>query len=129
MLRPAPGEVPSSIELDHGDVLVMEGPAQSEYEHRTVSGRQGPRVNLTFRWVTQHIASCALAGAVGCTLPSCVQGFAEPGPRLSSLSSVPASEGIEIRQGCRFIGSLVRALGKLPGGFYVILAGISDLMA
>ena len=30
--------------------------------------------------------------------------------------SVPVSEGIEIRQGCRFIRSLVRALGKLPGG-------------
>ena len=30
--------------------------------------------------------------------------------------SVPVSEGIEIRHGCQFISSLVRALGKLPGG-------------
>ena len=45
------------------------------------SGLQGPWVNLTFRWVAQHIASCPLAGAVGCVLPSCVQGLAEPGPR------------------------------------------------
>ena len=29
------------------------------------------------------------------------------------ISSVLVSEGIEIRQGCRFISSLVRALGKL----------------
>ena len=30
--------------------------------------------------------------------------------------SVPVSEGIEIRHGCQFLGSLVRALAKLPGG-------------
>ena len=30
--RRAPGNVPSSIRLDHGDVLVMDGLAQSEYE-------------------------------------------------------------------------------------------------
>ena len=79
--RRASRNVPSSIRLDHGDVLVMDGPAQSEYEHCTASGLQGPRVNLTFRWVAQHIASCPLAGAVGCVLPSCVQGLAEPGSR------------------------------------------------
>ena len=32
------------------------------------------------------------------------------------VSSVPVSEGMEIRHGCRFISSLVRALDKLPGG-------------
>ena len=36
--------------------------------------------------------------------------------RPISVSSVPVSEGIEIRHGCQFISSLVRALGKLPGG-------------
>ena len=36
--------------------------------------------------------------------------------RPISISSVPVSEGVEIRQGCRFISCLVRALGKLPGG-------------
>ena len=72
---------PSLITLDHGDLLVMDGLTQSEYVHCTASGLQGPRVNLTFRWVAQHIASCPLAGAVGCVLPSCVQGLAEPGPR------------------------------------------------
>ena len=36
--------------------------------------------------------------------------------RLISVSSVPVSEGIEIRHGCQFISSLVRALGKLRGG-------------
>ena len=36
--------------------------------------------------------------------------------RPISVSSVPVSEGMEIRHGCQFLSSLVRALGKLPGG-------------
>ena len=36
--------------------------------------------------------------------------------RPISLPSVPVSEGIEIRHGCQFLSSLLRALGKLPGG-------------
>ena len=32
------------------------------------------------------------------------------------IPSVPVSEGIEIRHGCQFISSLIRALAKLPGG-------------
>ena len=32
------------------------------------------------------------------------------------LPSVPVSEGIEIRHGCQFLSSLIRALSKLPGG-------------
>ena len=36
--------------------------------------------------------------------------------RPISVSSVPVSEGIEIQHGCQFISSLVRALGKFPGG-------------
>ena len=79
-VRRGRGSVPSLITLDHGDLLVMDGLTQSEYVHCTASGLQGPRVNLTFRWVAQHIASCPLAGAVGCVLPSCVQGLAELGP-------------------------------------------------
>ena len=60
------------------DLLVMDGSAQSEYAHRMVPGLQGPRVNLTYRWVTQHAASYPLAGVVGCVLPTCVRGLAEP---------------------------------------------------
>ena len=37
--------------------------------------------------------------------------------RSISISAVPVSEGIEIRQGCSFIGSLLRALDKFSGGF------------
>ena len=35
-VRRVPFDVPSSITLDHGDLLVMDGSAQSEYAHRTV---------------------------------------------------------------------------------------------
>ena len=74
MRRRAPGEVPSSIRLDHGDILVMDGPAQSEYEHHcTASELQGPRVNLTYRRVAQHTASCPLAGVVGCAPNVCAR--------------------------------------------------------
>ena len=38
------------------------------------------------------------------------------GHRPILIPSVPVSEGIEIRHGCQFISSLVRALAKLPGG-------------
>ena len=38
------------------------------------------------------------------------------GGRPISLPSVPVSEGIEIRHGCQFLSSLLRARGKLPGG-------------
>ena len=59
----------------------MDGLAQSEYEHCTASELQGPRVNLTFRWVAQHTASCPLAGVVGCVLPTCAQGLVVPSSR------------------------------------------------
>ena len=81
MRRRASGDVPSSIRLDHGDIVVMDGLTQSEYEHCTASVLQGPRVNLSYRWVAQHTASCPLAGVVGCVLPPCVQGLVEPGSR------------------------------------------------
>ena len=32
------------------------------------------------------------------------------------IPSVPVTEGIEIRHGCQYVSSLVRALSKLPGG-------------
>ena len=85
--RRAPGEVPSSIRLDNGDILMMDGLAQSEYEHRTAPGLQGQRVNLTYRWVTQHITSCPLAGPVGCALPTCAQGLADPCPRVGGYGN------------------------------------------
>ena len=72
--RRAPGNVPSSIRLDHGDVLVTDGLAQSEYEHCTASELQGPRVNLNYRWVAQH---CVLSTSrrSGLCAPNVCAGF------------------------------------------------------
>ena len=64
MRRRAPGKVPSSIRLDHGDALVMDGLAQSEYELCTASELQGPRVNLPYHCVAQHcvLSTCRRSG-------------------------------------------------------------------
>ena len=40
-VRRASCDVPSSITLDHGDLMVMDGFAQLEYAHRTVSWAAG----------------------------------------------------------------------------------------
>ena len=71
----------SQVRLDHGDLLVLDGLTQFEYEHSTASELLGPRVNLTFRWITQHIKSCPLAGLIGGALPSDAQDLAEPHSR------------------------------------------------
>ena len=44
--RRTPENTPSQIRLDHGDLLVMDGLTQLEYEHSTASELEGPRVNL-----------------------------------------------------------------------------------
>ena len=132
-VRRVSDSVTSSITLNHGDVLVMDGSAQSEYLHCTMPGLQGPRVNLTYRWVAQHTASCPLAGVVGCLLPSCVQGLAEPGSRfwekgennwsfswglaflLFILMTVPlVSILINIIKECRHSGQRPSCIGALP---------------
>ena len=61
--------------LGHGDILVMDGQCQDEFLHRTSPGREQDRINITFRWVKQHVASCPLfkAGVAYC-LPTCAQG-------------------------------------------------------
>ena len=79
--RRASKNSPSQIRLDHGDLLVMDGLTQLEYEHSTASELEGPRVNLTYRWISQHIRSCPLAGLICGALPSEAQDLAEPHSR------------------------------------------------
>ena len=65
----------SSCRLDHGDILVMDGRCQDELLHRTDPGREQERINITFRWVKQHVSHCLLFKAgVACCLPACAQG-------------------------------------------------------
>ena len=65
--------------LGHGDILVMDGQCQDEFFHRTNPGREQDRINITFRWVKQHVSSCPLFKAgVACCLPTCAQGSSVP---------------------------------------------------
>ena len=53
------GEV-SSCWLGHGDILVTDGQCQDEFLHCTDPGLEKERINVTFRWIKRHTASCAL---------------------------------------------------------------------
>ena len=60
-------------------VLVLDGQCQDEFLHRTDPGREQDRINITFRWVKQHVSSCPLFKAgVACCLPTCAQGSSVP---------------------------------------------------
>ena len=74
-----PSDEGGSCRLDHGDILVMDGQCQDEFLHRTDPGREQDRINITFRWVKQHVSSCPLLKAgVACCLPTCAQGSSVP---------------------------------------------------
>ena len=74
-----PADEGHSCRLDHGDILVLYGQCQDEFLHRTDPGREQDRINITFRWVKQHVSSCPLlkAGVACCLLP-CAQGSSVP---------------------------------------------------
>ena len=70
-----PSDEGGSCRLDHGGILVMDGQCQDEFLHRTDPGRDQERINITFRWIKQHVSSCPLLKAgVACCLPTCAQG-------------------------------------------------------
>ena len=49
----------TQVELSQGDVVVMAGKMQSHYEHRVPPDTSlQPRINLTWRYLTQHSAEC-----------------------------------------------------------------------
>ena len=65
--------------LGHGDILVMDGQCQDEFLHRTDPGGEQEQINITFRWVKQHVSACPLFKAgVACCLPTCAQGSSVP---------------------------------------------------
>ena len=53
---------------------VMDGQCQDEFRHCTDPGSDQERINITFRWVKQHVASCSfLRTGVTCCLPTCAR--------------------------------------------------------
>ena len=51
-----------SMELKHGDIMVMEGQFQKTFVHMIdvapKGGQDRPRINITWRWITQHENQC-----------------------------------------------------------------------
>ena len=74
--KPGPGldSDASSSWLHHGDLLVMDGCCQDEYLHCTEPLQGGERVNITFRWIRNHVPRCPLAAGIVCCLPTCAKG-------------------------------------------------------
>ena len=65
--------------LGHGDILVMDGQCQDKFLHCTDPGLDQERVDVTFRWIKQHVPSCSFQRAgVVCCLPTCAQGLSFP---------------------------------------------------
>ena len=74
--------------LGHGDILVMDGQCQDEFRHCTDPGSDQERINITFRWVKQHVASCSfLRTGVACCLPTCARGFSFSGTEVMGKGS------------------------------------------
>ena len=63
----------------HGDILVMDGRCQDKFLHRTDPCREQERINITFRWVKQHVSSFPLfRTGVACCWPTCAQSLSVP---------------------------------------------------
>ena len=71
---PSPDCEADSCWLHHGDLLVMDGRCQDEYLHSTDPRLQAGRVNITFRWIKDHLPQCLVGAGVVCCLPTCVGG-------------------------------------------------------
>ena len=56
----------------------MDGRCQDEYLHRTDPRLDGERVNITFRWLKNHLPQCPVGAGVMCCLPTCVKRFTRP---------------------------------------------------
>ena len=56
----------------------MDGQCQDEFLHCTEPGPEQERVNITFRWIRQHVASFLLRAGVACCPPTCTQGWSFP---------------------------------------------------
>ena len=77
--RSSPDCEVDSTWLHHDDLLVMDGRCQDEYLHSTDPRLDGERVNITFRWLKNHVPQCPLGAGVVCCLPTCVKkGFTRP---------------------------------------------------
>ena len=77
--QPCPNDEGHLSCLGHGDILVMDGHCQDKFLHLSDLCREQERINVTFRWIKQHVSSCPLFKAgVARRLPTCAQGSSVP---------------------------------------------------
>ena len=101
--------------LHHGDLLVMDGSCQDQYQHCTDPRLEGELVNVTFRWIRNHVARCPLGLGVVCCLPTCVKdssvstnaGLAWPGHFLFGVSVGPVGVCTALCSGSPFFRTRV----------------------
>merc|ERR1712110_190764 len=57
----------TSFILGDGDLCTMEGLCQKHYQHRVPKQieAQGPRINLTWRWLVRHHKTCPMGMTAG----------------------------------------------------------------
>ena len=65
----------SLCSLSQGYTLARDGQCQDEFLDCTDPGLEQERINVTFRWMRQHITSCPLRVGVVWSPPTCAQGF------------------------------------------------------
>ena len=86
--KSCPSNEGNSCWLGHGDVFVMDGQCQDEFRHCTDPCSDQERIDIKFRWVKQHVATCLfLRTGVACCLPTCAQVFSLSGTELVEKGS------------------------------------------
>jgi len=75
----------TSIRLDHGDIIRMEGLLQRYYDYRVPKSidETGPHINITFRWILNHNEMCPQWRRTGINPKICMF------PANASLNSNP----------------------------------------
>ena len=119
----------SSSWLHHGDLLVMDGCCQDEYLHCTDPLQGGKRVNITFRWIRNHVPRCPLAAGVMCCLPTCVKGsFVYPHTELFLPGTLLVVLLVFLGWGFFFQIALFSSAGIALLGAALLLAFLSGAM-
>eukprot|EP00435_Cladocopium_sp_Y103_P072368 s3_g40.t1 len=94
-----------SVDLQHGDLITMEGCFQKHWYHRVpkAGGVTRPRINLTWRSIRRHHATCPLAKKKNArprpshrfchVLPLICHGSSSPGPNYPAVQSMRRNLG------------------------------------
>ena len=85
--------------LAHCDILVVDGQCQDEFYHCTDPGYEQERINVTFRWIRHHVASCSLSRQVWRVV--CQRVRTKFVGEWLPLTFGKGPKGLRIREGCK----------------------------